>query len=551
MIANSVRDRIWRRKTKMKKKIVGILICMLMIVATVLPVTSTSNLDNNLLKEQGVSSNDKSPVSLQANHCLWSGIGSNLTNTAKTPAFTVPITNILTLWKQYEIHSPDEAYIEISADGGMTWTVLEFINGYQADWKQNFLDLSAYEGLTVIIGFVYNTVSNSQSKGWHIDAISFLGGGSGTYVEDFETGAPGWILNGWTIVEKHAPPITKWEQLPDTTDTGIDICTDTGSYPYYPRLLTDDFQCKSSGWITNISLWGSWLFDNKFTMYTHLSIYADIPANQSQTGYSMPGAMLWERYFAPGEFEESIYYNGTSEWWWDPYKHDLVQNADHIIYRYDFSIPKDQAFYQNGTSTNPVTYWLGLNVNSTNGTFGWKTSWQHWNDDATYKISASPWWYELMYPMGHPYQNQSIDMAFRITTTTPTCCFKITWPTYNQTIKCACFKINFTETCNENHINVPWSITITNHGPGMLRCLPPFSSPLAPTQSRTYSHVFFMFGAGKTKTRCSPILWAAIYYPPYPPGVPGLRSITITVTVDGCPPVMQTAKVGWFTISIP
>jgi|LGVE01.1.fsa_nt_gb hypothetical protein len=48
-------------------------------------------------------------------------------------------------------------------------------------------------------------------------------------------------------------------------------------------------------------------------------------------------------------------------------------------------------------------------------TWGWETSYEHWNDDAVRGNIAGPW-EELRYPEGHPLEGQSIDMAFEITT---------------------------------------------------------------------------------------------------------------------------------------
>ena len=53
--------------------------------------------------------------------------------------------------------------------------------------------------------------------------------------------------------------------------------------------------------------------------------------------------------------------------------------------------------------------------------FGWKTSQQHWNDDAVFGDSDDPFahpdgWRELRYPLGHPFEGRSIDLAYVITT---------------------------------------------------------------------------------------------------------------------------------------
>jgi hypothetical protein len=62
-------------------------------------------------------------------------------------------------------------------------------------------------------------------------------------------------------------------------------------------------------------------------------------------------------------------------------------------------------------------YWLDVRAESfdPNAVFGWKTSLDHWNDDAVYwDDTFSPIPQELVYPAGHPMEGQSIDLAFVI-----------------------------------------------------------------------------------------------------------------------------------------
>ncbi len=77
---------------------------------------------------------------------------------------------------------------------------------------------------------------------------------------------------------------------------------------------------------------------------------------------------------------------------------------------------------QLGTPTNPIVYWLDVDAVMLDPSpdvkveFGWKTSQQHWNDDATFQIdNPNDDWRELIYPQGHPRYPDSIDMAFVIT----------------------------------------------------------------------------------------------------------------------------------------
>jgi len=50
-------------------------------------------------------------------------------------------------------------------------------------------------------------------------------------------------------------------------------------------------------------------------------------------------------------------------------------------------------------------------------TFGWKTSLDHWNDDAVWIEELEPYegdWNELIYPPDHEMHPESIDLAFAI-----------------------------------------------------------------------------------------------------------------------------------------
>jgi len=85
-------------------------------------------------------------------------------------------------------------------------------------------------------------------------------------------------------------------------------------------------------------------------------------------------------------------------------------------------IEPEDGFHQIGMPDEPIVYWLDLQAApEESGTlFGWKTSFDHWNDDAVWAIGAEPYsgiWEELRYPPGHPFFPASIDLAFGIRTT--------------------------------------------------------------------------------------------------------------------------------------
>ncbi|MDD5134164.1 MAG: GEVED domain-containing protein, partial [Phycisphaerae bacterium] len=243
--------------------------------------------------------------------------------------------------------------------------------------------------------------------------------------------APDGEVEDYTVtIERETPdPNVKYIQYPDLTPRGIDIRVDESDGVV--RHIADDFNCTQTGPITDVHFWGSWEDDDKGQIGSiEVKIYSDDPVGAGGTypdnQYSMPDELLWQHKFYDGQFVESLYYDlgEEFEWWWDPYFGDLKQNGDHQVWKYDIYIDPADAFIQQGTPDNPLIYWLELRVNKAynpdaNG-FGWKTSTEHWNDDAVFANGAIyPWvsgWSELRYPPGHPYSPESLDMAFAITT---------------------------------------------------------------------------------------------------------------------------------------
>ncbi len=234
-----------------------------------------------------------------------------------------------------------------------------------------------------------------------------------------------------------------WPQLPDLNQTGMDVDQTWGT-------LADDFKCRSTGLITDIHIWGSWADDilpgldpgqgdpqrDPGNVMFRLSLHTDIPADHNPLGYSMPGPEVWHMYFEPGQFQWRLYAQNLLEWWYDPATPTVYWPGDTKCYQYNFQISEALAYPQE----EGQTYWLDLKafpwdwINDPpgmTGTFGWKTSLDHWNDDAV-------WWNEdlygegvggwapLIYPPGgwdfineqykeHPLAGQSIDLAFVIT----------------------------------------------------------------------------------------------------------------------------------------
>ncbi|MFH1420319.1 MAG: hypothetical protein ABII12_18760 [Planctomycetota bacterium] len=209
----------------------------------------------------------------------------------------------------------------------------------------------------------------------------------------------------------------KWVQYPDLSQMGIDVNASS------PFILADDFLCTETGKITGIHIWGSWLYDelpgnDPHNVVFTLSIHADIPATVEE--YSRPGNVLWWKTFQPGEFQARVEEAGILEGWMDP-PDVYIFPADTVCWQYNFSIDAADAFEQLGTTSQPIVYWLDVQAvpQAAGGgeRFGWKTSLDHWNDDAVWGQGMEPYlgpWFELRYPPMHEMQGQSIDLAFVI-----------------------------------------------------------------------------------------------------------------------------------------
>jgi hypothetical protein len=243
------------------------------------------------------------------------------------------------------------------------------------------------------------------------------------------------------IGEKVAPPEYKWLQEPDLSTMGMDInssmCYMCHAEPYLGgHKLADDFECTEQAPITEIHVWGSWQGDllplgNPTAVDFYLSIHEDIPAKPPAVPYSRPGDELWGSTFYPGDFTVRVHAADIEEWWYQPPHHSegfAYFPGDWTCYEYIFDLTT-MPFYQWGLPDRPVTYWLDVEarpypLETPEAFFGWKTSVDHWNDDAVYtsapELLPEPVWHELRYPgvpiadPPHPLAGESIDLAFGI-----------------------------------------------------------------------------------------------------------------------------------------
>ncbi len=224
-----------------------------------------------------------------------------------------------------------------------------------------------------------------------------------------------------------------YPQLPDPYGWDVSVMA--------PNKIADDFLCTQSGYITDVHLWGSvqgdyFPFVPGFDLNTttvessipvigievqaHLSIHDNIPDpdGPADPGYSMPGALLWE-----GDISDATIVpvdTPSLQGWYDPIEGYWEPDDHQYYFQVNIDIPPGIAFYQDQGNT----YWLDVQVSVSpiyafgslnNNEFilpkiGWKTSLDHWNDDAVY-MDLQGQWQELRDPL----TAESLDLAFVIT----------------------------------------------------------------------------------------------------------------------------------------
>ncbi len=241
----------------------------------------------------------------------------------------------------------------------------------------------------------------------------------------------------------------KWIQMPDLTQTGMDVLATVQPISPVPsqwKTLADDFLCIESGPITDLHIWGSWLNDvlptnsaglpDPNAIEFRVSFWSDQPAGGPLAPYSHPDQLLWTGLFQPGQFAVNPNVLTAPEQFFDPNLGQVI-GTDTQVYQYNFPNLVD-ASGANFVQTAGTIYWVELQANvlsipGTDATFGWKTrdpnpnnfGGGHFNDDAVFVDTNGfggahiGFWRELIYPAGHPLEGQSMDLSFVLTVPEP------------------------------------------------------------------------------------------------------------------------------------
>ena len=220
------------------------------------------------------------------------------------------------------------------------------------------------------------------------------------------------VLADWVPADGHK---MHFPQLPD--EAGWDVNATQ------PVVLADDWQCTETGPVKDIHFWGSWMHGNTGQIIQFvLSIHADIPDPDGPGPlFSQPGPTLWEQEIPIGMVVVQPILSPTLEGWYDP-STGVFMPGDHAAYfQYNVFLPENMWFYQQ----QGQIYWLNISaiVADPSATrWGWKSTLNHWNDDAVWALWGGLVWDDMFEP---PLFVQSLDLSFVITAGKPVveaCC---------------------------------------------------------------------------------------------------------------------------------
>lgn len=113
-----------------------------------------------------------------ATHSLTDSPAGSYGNSINTSAQLIgarPMSRVR-FWHKYATEANfDYANVQVSGNGGTSWTTVASYNGTLSTWTQVSIDLGAYVGQNLLLRFQLTSDSNTTADGWYIDDLEIEG----------------------------------------------------------------------------------------------------------------------------------------------------------------------------------------------------------------------------------------------------------------------------------------------------------------------------------------------------------------------------------------
>jgi len=118
--------------------------------------------------------------------------------------------------------------------------------------------------------------------------------------------------------------------------------------------------------------------------------------------YSRPGETLWE--FFVEDFDFTPVDPPTMEGWYDPATGEVIFDDHTAYWQYNICLPEQFWFWQDSSTI----YWVNISAivaDPQSTTWGWKSTQDHWNDDAVWGYWGELDWIDIWEPSNDPITN--------------------------------------------------------------------------------------------------------------------------------------------------
>jgi immune inhibitor A len=218
------------------------------------------------------------------------------------------------MWNNFSIEEDwDFGFVEVSTDGGTTWTVQKVrdeagaevstpdgyadpngrmkdfgnkkygLTGATDGWLHAYVDVSAYAGQNIKVRMLYATDAGFEDKGWFIDDLALTNAGVPVWTDDAEAN------NGWTAT------VGTWV---DTSGVGWVLDSGTSANAQYYLVEWRNFDGFDKGL--------QYAYDT-----TYQKLGGDGAWKVEKIKYNAPGALVWYRDTGYGE-DNHVLNNVTS-----------------------------------------------------------------------------------------------------------------------------------------------------------------------------------------------------------------------------------------------